>query len=44
VVFGHLVEALSGNYVLALLPLAAMTAVSAFVFTRIDPREPLAES
>ncbi len=41
--FGYLVEALSGNYVLALLPLAGMTAVSAVVFTRIDPRESLAD-
>jgi MFS transporter, ACS family, glucarate transporter len=43
VVFGFLVKALSGNYILALLPLAAMTAVSAIVFTRIDPRESLVD-
>jgi hypothetical protein len=43
VVFGYLVKVLAGNYSLSLLPLAAMTAVSAVVFTRIDPTVPLVE-
>ena len=43
VVFGYLVKLLDGRYSLALVPLAAMTAVSAFVFTRIDPTVPLVD-
>ena len=43
VVFGYLVKALDGRYSLALVPLAAMTAISALVFTRIDPTVPLVE-
>jgi MFS transporter, ACS family, glucarate transporter len=43
VVFGYLVRALAGNYSLSLVPLAAMTALSAVVFTRIDPTVPLVE-
>jgi MFS transporter, ACS family, glucarate transporter len=41
--FGFLVEAFDGRYSLALVPLAAMTAVSAIVFTRIDPTVPLVD-
>jgi ACS family glucarate transporter-like MFS transporter len=41
--FGVLVEVFDGRYSLALVPLAAMTAVSAVVFTRIDPTVPLVD-
>jgi MFS family permease len=43
VAFGYLVEAFGGNYSRALLPLAAMTALGAFTFSRIDPTRPLME-
>jgi MFS transporter, ACS family, glucarate transporter len=43
VVFGYLVRELAGNYSLSLVPLAAMTALSAVVFTRIDPTVPLVD-
>jgi ACS family glucarate transporter-like MFS transporter len=39
--FGYLVEALGGNYSHALLPLATMGLVSAVLFSRIDPTQPL---
>jgi MFS transporter, ACS family, glucarate transporter len=41
--FGYLVEALGGDYSKALLPLASMGIVSAFIFSRIDPTRPLVE-
>jgi sugar phosphate permease len=44
VAFGYMVAGFGGNYSLALLPLAAMTLVSAITFSRIDPTVPLVQN
>jgi MFS transporter, ACS family, glucarate transporter len=43
VAFGYLVRAFDGDYSKALLPLAGMTVLSAIVFSRIDPTQPLVD-
>jgi MFS transporter, ACS family, glucarate transporter len=41
--YGYLIAAFHGDYNRTLIPLAAMTAIAALVFSRIDPSVPLVE-